>query len=120
MNLTKGDITMGSANTLENSKTYLLVKVTIAPLLIKDFNEFWAREILPFWVKNGARHIRSFVNTVGGPTNDILRLFEFDDIFGWGKFNTALTETEEGRAISKELRSKWDIIAEMRLLRPIL
>jgi hypothetical protein len=111
---------MEGKKTLENNETYLLVKVTIAPIMISEFNEFWAREILPFWVKNGARHIRSFVNQAGGPTNEILRLFEFDDVFSWGKFSTALAETEEGRTISRELRSKWDIVAEMRLLRPIL
>ena len=104
----------------ESSKTYLLVKVTIAPILLRDFNEFWAREILPFWNKHGARHIRLFINLVGGSTNEILRLFEFDDDISWSKFNTALTETEEGREVSKVLRSKWDILAEMKLLRPIL
>lgn len=111
---------MENKKALEKNGTYLLVKVTVAPLLIKEFNEFWAREILPFWVKNGARHIRSFINQAGGPTNEILRLFEFDDVFAWGKFSTALVETEEGKAVSRELRSKWDIVAEMRLLKPIL
>ena len=56
----------------------------------------------------------------GGSTNEILRLFEFDDDISWAKFNSALTETDEGKAVSKVLRSKWDILAEMKLLRPIL
>jgi len=100
--------------------TYLLVKVTIAPLIINEFNEYWARDVLPFWVKCGARHVRSFVNLAGGPNNELLRLFEFDDIASWGKFRKELAESEEGKAITTELYSKWNIIAEMRLLKPIL
>lgn len=101
-------------------RTYLLVKVTVSPLVVTDFNDFWAREILPFWIKNGARHIRSFIYQAGGPTGVIVRLFEFDDLIGWARFNQALTDTDEGKAVSRVLRSKWNIVAEMSLLKPIL
>lgn len=103
-----------------DDKSYLLVKVNIAPLILGEFNSFWAKEILPFWEKNGARHIRSFVYQAGGPSNELLRLFEFDDVASWGKFRKALSDTEEGKAITKELYSKWKIVAEMSLLKAIL
>ena len=94
-----------------------MVKVTIAPALIREFNEFWAREILPFWERQGARHIRSFVYKAGGPANQLIRLFEFDDYAGWGKFREALEETDEGKDIVKVLYSKkWD----MSVLKAIL
>jgi len=105
----------------EGHRIYLLVTVTIAPKLVGEFNEFWAREILPFWEKYGARHIRSFVYKAGGPSNQLLRLFEFDDYASWGTFREALEVTEEGKEIVKVLYSKkWDIVAEMSLLKSIL
>ena len=108
-------------NKVEDHRIYLLVTVTIDPGLVYRFNEFWAREVLPFWEKYGARHILSFVYKAGGPSNQILRLFEFDDYASWGKFREALEDTEEGREIVKVLYSeKWDIVAEMSLLKAIL
>lgn len=111
---------MDEKNRNWKGKTYLLVKVIIAPLLLKDFNEYFAKECLPMWTKYGARHIRSFVYQAGGPSNELIRIFEFDNINSWGSFRDALVETDEGRNYTKNLYSKWNIIAEMILLRAIL
>jgi hypothetical protein len=72
------------------------------------------------WVKYGARHIRSFIYQAGGPSNELLRFFEFDDIVSWGKFRKALADTEEGKNYTKNLYTKWNIVPEMSLLKAIL
>ncbi len=105
----------------DTENVYLLVRVTIAPNLIKEFNDFWSSEILAFWEKYGASHIRSFIYSVGGPSNQLLRLFKFDNYETFGKFREALRNTEEGRDILKILYSKkWDIVVKMSLLKAIL
>jgi hypothetical protein len=43
-----------------------------------EFNEFVEGISLLVWIKHGAKHIGSFVNYVGDPINEIVRLFEFE------------------------------------------
>jgi len=104
---------------MSDNKVYLVVKVKITPLLIKEFNEYWMRDCLPFWLKHGATHIKSFVNYCGGSSNEIFRLFQFDDISNWGQFEKELAESEEGKAMKKELYSNWNIVVERRLLKSL-
>jgi len=104
---------------MSDNKVYLVVTVKIAPLLVQEFNKYWIRDCLPFWVKYGAKHINSFVNYCGGSSNEIYRLFQFDDVNGWGQFEKGLAESEEGKAMRRELYSKWNIVVERRLLKAI-
>lgn len=104
---------------MSDDKPYLVVRVKIAPLLIKDFNEYWMRDCLPFWVKHGAKYINSFINYCGGFSNEIFRLFQFESISDWDHFEKELAESEEGKAMKKELYSTWNIIVERRLLKSI-
>ncbi len=99
-------------------KVYLLLRVNIAPQLVREFNEYWAREALPFWLKHGARHIGSFLNYAGGSTNEIIRLFEFDNISHWAQFEEIVAETEEGQDLRGRFAS-FNLIIERRLLRTI-
>jgi hypothetical protein len=51
-------------------------------------------------VQNGAKHIGSFVNYLGGPKNQIIRLFEFDDLSQWDRFmqiREKMFDSQQGR-----------------------
>ena len=65
-----------------------MIKVNVTWNIIDEFNEYWARENLPLLEEHGARHIGSYVNLVGGPLNEIVRLFEFEDLSHWERFKT--------------------------------
>ena len=92
----------------------------IAPTnLVGEFNEYWVKESLPFWLKHGAKHIGSFVNYVGGPINETLRLFEFNNVEHWQQFEEALAKSEEGQNLRRELISRFQLTIERRLLLPI-
>lgn len=96
-------------------KVYLLIKVRVHSGLVGEFNEYWAKESLPFWLKHGARHIGSFVNFVGDPTNEIIRLFEFDNLLQWQQWEKFLAESEEGVNLLKGL-SRFISSLERKLL----
>lgn len=99
-------------------KVYLMIRVQVPFDKVSEFNEFWGRESLPNWIKLGAKHIGSFENFVGGPINEIIRLFEFEDIEHWQKWERFLSDTNEGKDILKRL-SKYILTLERRLLLPI-
>lgn len=96
-------------------KVYLLIKVRVPFDSVAEFNEYWAKESLPFWQKYGARHIGSFVNFVGDPINEIIRLFEFDNMLKWQQYEEFLSEAEEGRDLVKGL-SRFIVSLERKLL----
>jgi hypothetical protein len=96
-------------------KVYLMIKVRTPFDLVDEFNEFWGRESLPIWIKHGARHIGSFVNYVGDPINEIIRLFEFDSIEQWEKWEKFLSGSKEGQDLVKRL-SRFIMSLERKLL----
>ena len=100
---------------MTGKKVYLMIKVRSPFDLVAEFNEFWGRESLPIWIRHGAKHIGSFTNYVGEPINEIVRLFEFDSIAEWEKWEKFLEEDEEGKALIKRL-SKYIVSLERRLL----
>jgi hypothetical protein len=104
---------------MSEKKVYLLMKSSIPPHLIEEFNEYWLKESLPFWQKHGARLIGAFVNYVGGPICEEIRLFEFDSIAHWDQFEQSLAISEEGQELVKRLLSRFNIVVERRLLRAI-
>jgi len=93
---------------------YLMIKVRIHFDLVGEFNEYWARESLPFWEKHGAKHIGSFSNFVGDPINEIIRLFEFESISKWQAWEDFLS-SDEGKNLVKGL-SRYIISLERKLL----
>ena len=99
-------------------KIYLLIKVNVVRSLLNEFNEYWEKESLPNWIKQGAKHIGSFVNLVGGPTNEIIRLFEFEDISHWEKYMEWRRSSKEGQESLKGL-IRFIINLEERLLTSI-
>ena len=104
---------------MSDKKVYLLMKSSIPPQLVGEFNEYWLRESLPFWSKHGARMIGAFVNYVGGPICEEIRLFEFDSIANWDQFEQSLAQSEEGRDLVNRLISRFNIVVERKLLRAI-
>jgi hypothetical protein len=104
---------------MSEERVYLLMKSTISPNQVKEFNEYWLKESLPFWLNQGARLIGAFSNYVGGPTCEEFRLFEFASIKDWDRFETNLAESEKGQELIKGLVSRFNMVVERRLLRPI-
>ncbi len=95
------------------NKVYLMVTIT-APN-IREFNIFWTKEALPHWLKYG-KHIGSFTNWVGGPRNQIIRLFEFESLAKWEEFQEWMSSTPEGQEMTAGIE-KHNIVGELRLLR---
>ena len=100
---------------MAEKKVYLMMKVTTPNHLIDEFHEFWGKESLPIWLRYGARHIGSFTNYVGGPVNEITRLFEFDSIAQWEQWEKFLLDSEDGKNLLQRL-SKYIITVERKLL----
>ena len=96
-------------------KVYLMIKVRTPFEMVSEFNEFWGKESLPIWLKHGAKHIGSFANYVGEPINEIIRLFEFDSIEQWNRWEKFLAEDKEGQELVKRL-SKYIVSLERNLL----
>ncbi len=101
---------------ITDEKIYLMVTITADD--VRAFNVFWTKESLPYWIKFGARHVGSFVNWVGGPTNsdnEIIRIFEFENFAHYGKWEDWLHCTPEGQELLKKL-SKYSYKSQRRLL----
>lgn len=100
---------------MAEKKVYLMIKVRTPFELVGEFNEFWGKESLPIWLKHGAKHIGSFVNYVGDPINEIIRLFEFDSIRKWEEWERFLVDSEEGKNLVQRL-SRYIVSLERKLL----
>jgi len=97
-------------------KVYEIIKVTVPFDKVAEFNEYWAREALPIWVKHGVRHIGSFLNYVGDPTNEIMRFFEFDSISHWEQWEEFTdSDSEEARSLFEGI-SQYITSVEKKLL----
>ncbi len=85
---------------MERKRILMITKVNAVWNSLHEFNKYWEMENLPFWLENGAKHIGSFVNYLGGPKNQIIRLFEFDDLSQWHRFmqlREKMFDSEKGR-----------------------
>ncbi len=100
---------------MSEKKVYLMIKVRTPFDMVNEFNEFWGRESLPEWIKHGARHIGSFSNFVGEPINEIIRIFEFDSLEHWERYEKFLAESTDGKKLVKQL-SKYIVSLERKLL----
>jgi len=86
---------------MQRRKVYMQLKVTVPYAMLNEFHEYWGREALPVWIEHGVRHIGSFTNYIGDPVNEIIRLFEFDNIEHFEEWHRWLTESDQGRALMK-------------------
>lgn len=97
-------------------KVYEIIKITVPFDKVREFNEYWSREALPIWLKHGVKHIGSFINYVGDPTNEIIRLFEFDSVLHWEEWEEfTASDSEEARNLFKGI-SQYIISVEKKLL----
>lgn len=96
-------------------KVLLMTKVDAVWERMPEFHEYWQEHNLPFWEQHGARHIGSFVNHVGGAKNQIIRLFEFDNLEQCQHFlslRESMFESDQGREKMKELYPYLERIEE--------
>ncbi len=103
---------------MAEKKVYLMIKVRVPFDLVGEFNEYWGKTSLPIWLRYGARHIGSFANFTGDPVNEIVRLFEFNSIAEWDRWEKFLADSEEGKNLVKGL-SKYIVSLERKLLTSI-
>lgn len=89
---------------MAQKKVLLMVKVTVDFALLDEFNKLWGEEYLPYWGNHGARHIGSYINLVGGPSNEIVRIFEFENISSWLTFHEWLFHDKLEGAGKEETR----------------
>ncbi len=91
---------------MAQKKILVMVKVTVDTELMDEFNKHWGEELLPYWDAHGAHHLGSYTNLVGGPANEIVRLFEFDDISRWFSFHLWFFRDRFEAVDEKEARPK--------------
>lgn len=100
------------------NKVYLMIKVRTPFELVGEFNQVWAKESLPVWIEHGAKHIGSYKNFVGDPVNEIVRLFEFENVAQWEQFEAFLADSSAGKDLVRRL-SRYIVSLEKKLLRSI-
>ncbi|MFC1532485.1 NIPSNAP family protein [Thermodesulfobacteriota bacterium] len=91
---------------MAEKRVLMITKVDAVWNKIEEFHMYWEEKSLPVWEENSAKHIGSFVNYLGGPKNQIVRLFEFESISAWDKFmqhRQKRWETESGQASLQKL-----------------
>ena len=81
---------------------YLQATVDVVPGKMDEFHEFWSKTSLPLWEKYGAKHIGSW-STAIGKANEITRLFAFESLAHYEKFQAFLFKDEEGRKLQQEI-----------------
>lgn len=85
---------------MAGKRVLMMTKVNAIWSSLEEFNKYWEKENLPFWLEHGAKHIGSFVNYLGGPKSQIIRLFEFDELSKWDRFmelREKMFDSEQGR-----------------------
>ena len=70
---------------MTDKRVLMITKVDAVWNKLEEFHKYWGEKSLPVWEENGAKHIGSFVNHLGGPKNQIVRLFFGLKIFRRGK-----------------------------------
>ncbi len=95
---------------------YEMITVDVIPGRLKEFHDMWLKESLPLWEKHGIKHIGSW-ETVIGKSNEVIRLFAFNDLIHYNQWLQFLSEDEEGREIRRKV---WSYIAHLdrKILRP--
>ena len=99
----------------ESEKILHMIKITTPDP--RAFNIFWAKESLPQWIKRGAKHVGSYVYKVGGPTNVIIRLFEWESLEQWENWNKWLFGSQEGKDLLAKI-AEYSVLTEAYLLTP--
>lgn len=96
-------------------RVLLMTKVDAVWNRIDEFHEYWRTHNLPFWEQNGARHVGSFVNYLGGSKSQILRLFEFDALEQCHRFlalRESMFDSDPGREQMARLHPYLERIEE--------
>ncbi len=86
---------------MANNKIYLMLKVRVNFEQVDEFNKIWGKQALPVWEQHGAKHIGTFRNYVGDTINEMIRLFEFNNILDFHKWQEWTENTEEGQNLKK-------------------
>ncbi len=99
---------------MPDRRVFMMVTVTVANP--REFNIAWTKESLPYWEKF-CKHVGSFTCNpfAGGPTNQIIRLFEFESLDRWAEWQKWLHYTDEGVALRASL-ARFNIVVENKLM----
>lgn len=100
----------------ESDKVLFMVKITTDK--VRDFNIFWAKESLPYWIEHGGKHIGSYVYKVNGPSNVIVRLFEYESFDKWQEWEKWLFGDSQDAQNLRAQISKWGVLTETSVLVP--
>ena len=95
---------------------YLHITVRTVPGKTGEFHRFWSTRSLPIWEKYGAKHIGSWETSIG-ESFEIVRLFAFDDLTHFERFNKFLSQDKDGRKLVREL-APYMVSVTQKILRP--
>jgi hypothetical protein len=104
---------------MSGDKVYILSKIRIAPQFIKEYDEKFVRDALPFWVANGARMVGAFAYSLGGPIGEEFRIWEFKDFASWEQLEKNQEKSREWNEEVKKVRSQFVQSVENCLLKAI-
>jgi hypothetical protein len=88
----------------QKGKVYLMIKVTVPFDKVAEFNEYFGKHSLPLWEKFGAKHIGSFSNYIGDATNEIIRIFEYENFSHYEKWQKYALESQDMKPIQENLK----------------
>jgi len=100
---------------MSDKKVLMITKVTAVWSRMKEFHEYWHREALPFWTEHGAKHIGSYTGYLGGNKNEIIRVFEFENLehyHRWMETRESLFDSENGESAMTNLFPYLETIEE--------
>ena len=95
---------------------YELITVDAQPLKLGGYED-WLKESLAYWKKFGIKHIGSW-ETIIGKSNEVVRLFGYNDLDHFEKWRKLIIEDEE---VKKAHMAAWPHLAHVRrkILSPI-
>ncbi len=81
---------------------YELLIVDVVPGKLQEFQDYWLKVSLPVWERHGVKHIGSW-ETIIGNSNEVVRLFAYNDFSHYEQWNNFLTKEQEGKELRKKL-----------------
>ena len=91
---------------MAEKKVLMITRVNAVWSSLEEFNEHWGTKNLPFWEEHGAKHLGSFANYLGAKKNQIVRLFEFENLSRYNEFmefREKMFNSEKGKEGLREL-----------------
>ncbi len=70
-------------------RIYLVHRLSVPSDKVDEFNKYWKENTLPRWNEWGAKLIVAGTNIVGGPSHEITRIYELENLAHYARLQEA-------------------------------